>query len=141
MSGVWEQLDKSLLKKYNQMQTLDKYESGDILIDNKGDQLFWSGITLSYIDGRDNGQCQKEKKKGETYVRMASAVDAFSSRIELVRKTNSLVLENHSVSLSEKDKVRLPQLNKSGDLETIELVNNILIEKYGLDIRREGFQK
>jgi hypothetical protein len=89
----------------------------------------------------DDGNCQMKKLKDEKFIRMAS-VRNQDYETDFFRKNNNQAMElidrTNGVSLSAKDKIRLPRLNESSDLETLILVQNILKERYHVDTQRSG---
>lgn len=128
---------------------LSMFESGDILVTVKegslyGTQYYYNGVTLMIVGNDpaecDNFQCQKEKLKEELFMKLGSAT-ANGTQIDAYRNANDTVIKlikANGGSLSKKDAIRLPKLNKSADLETVILVHNILKARYNVDIQREG---
>jgi len=151
MNGAWQQLDRDKMSVYPKAvsATLDKFDSGDVLMlakDPLGTQYYYNGITLVIVGNNsvacDDGRCQKEKLKDELFMKLASARMDISE-VDACRETNKRMMEvikGNGLSLSKKDVIRLPRLNESSDLETVILVQNILKEKYNVDIQREGIQ-
>lgn len=81
-----------------------------------------------------------EQRKNVYHYKKLTVPDEKTEALRILNINMIKVLDGNGLSLSEKDKVRLPRLNLSSDFETVMLVHNILKEKYHVDIQREGIQ-